>query len=209
MKKQLNTYKNMKRSKQLGMTVDSIKIHIPQWQIGLLTIIILGINFIGALNNSVIQIALPDLSSEIGVRYETLSIIISVYWLSAGIVALPSGKLGDIYSPKKVFVWGLGIFALASILCTITSSYLIIAILRAFQGIGVSIAVVNGVSLLRIIYPVHQIDGAMGYWSASISLGYVLGPSIGGFIVEQIGWRVAFGISGILTALFLGVAIWL
>lgn len=195
--------------KQVEWPNDHIRNRFTQWQLGLLTVVILGINFIGALNNSVIQIALPNLSSEIGVRYETLSIIISVYWLSAGIVALPSGKLGDMYSPKKVFIWGLGIFAFASILCAFTSSYLIITVLRALQGIGVSIAVVNGVSLLRIIYPTSQIDTAMGYWAASISLGYVLGPSVGGFLVEEIGWRLTFAISGLLITLFLGIALWL
>ena len=179
----------------------------PQIHIVLLTVVILGINFIGALNNSVIQIALPDLSSEIGVRYESLSIIISIYWLAAGISALPSGKFGDIYTPKTVFVSGLCLFAVASILCAMTSSYLLIALFRALQGIGVSVAAVNGVSLLRAIYPPQRIDSAMGFWSASISLGYVAGPSVGGLLVERVGWRSTFGVNGALVALFVVFAV--
>ncbi|HSH03508.1 MAG TPA: MFS transporter [Anaerolineae bacterium] len=177
------------------------------WRLLLLTLVIVGINFIGSLTNSTIQIALPQLANEMGVRYETLSVLISIYWLSAGVFALPAGKLGDIYSPKMMFVVGMSMFTGATLMCALTDSYWLLIGSRSMQAVGLSATAVNGVALLRGIYPREQINRAMGYWSAASSLGYVLGPSLGGFLVDMIGWRTTFSVCAGFVAIYIVIAV--
>ncbi len=146
----------------------------------IITTIIILVNLIGSLNNSVIQIALPELSIESNVDYASLSIIISLYWLAAGAFAFPSGKLGEVYTPRRIFLLCLGLFSISSFLCILSQHYLLIAIFRALQGISLSGATVNSIALLRKAYPENERGQALGIWSASTSLGYILGPSLGG-----------------------------
>jgi len=169
---------------------------------------ILSINFIAALNNSIVQLVLPQLSQKMGLEYEISSVVISLYWLSAGITALPAGKLGDIYSPKQIFIFGMAIFSLSSFLSIcVTDSMLQLAVLRAIQGLGASAAIVNGVSLLRLTFPPEEINKMMGWWATSIAMGYMIGPALGGYLVDSLGWKYSFIMNGVITAFFAGYAL--
>ncbi|GAB4151475.1 MAG: MDR family MFS transporter [Candidatus Promineifilaceae bacterium] len=165
----------------------------------IIILIIILVNLLGSIENSVIQIALPNLAIELGRSYSSLSIIISFYWLAAGAFAFPSGKLGEIYSSGRVFLISIMLFAIAGFGCAFAEHYLIITLFRAIQGISLSSATVNSISLLRQAYPEEQRAKALSIWSSSTSIGYIAGPSLGGLLVQYVGWRIVFGFGGIIV----------
>lgn len=167
-------------------------------------LIIVLVNLLGSIENSVIQIALPNLAIDLGRNYSSLSIIISFYWLAAGAFAFPSGKLGEIYSSGRIFLVSIMLFSIAGFGCVFAEHYLTITLFRAIQGISLSSATVNSISLLRQAYPEEQRAKALSIWSSSTSIGYIVGPSLGGLLVQYVGWRIVFGFGGmiILTLFF-------
>lgn len=165
----------------------------------IIILIIILVNLLGSIENSVIQIALPNLAIELGRSYSSLSIIISFYWLAAGAFAFPSGKLGEIYSSGRVFLISIMLFAIAGFGCAFAEHYLTITLFRAIQGISLSSATVNSISLLRQAYPEEQRAKALSIWSSSTSIGYIAGPSLGGLLVQYVGWRIVFGFGGIIV----------
>ena len=169
-----------------------------------LVVLLALVPLIATFQESVIQIALLNLSSEYNVTYASLSIIVVAYTIPLSIFTLPFGKLGDIYQPKYIFSIGVGLLSIFSLGCGFGSSLSIIALSRCIQGIGLAAILATGISLLRAIYPSDQLAQGIGFWSASISLGYIIGPSLGGFSVEVFGWRAVFwttGIIGLIIAL--------
>jgi len=161
-------------------------------KIHIITYAILLAYFLGAFQASIIQLALPNISNEFGVNYASLSLVIAIYFLTFSTFSVSLGKLGDIYTPKVVFLAGLAFFGVASWFSSISHSPFSLMIFRALQGIGIGAMSANGISLLRITYPEERRGHALALWSATVSLGYIIGPSIGGYIVTFYGWRPLF-----------------
>ncbi len=163
----------------------NLKIHIT-------TYAILLAYFLGAFQASVMQLALPHMSNEFGVNYSSLSLVIAVYFLTFSIFSVSFGKLGDIYTPKFIFLVGVVLFGIASWLSSTAQSSFSLMTFRALQGIGIGAMSANGISLMRLTYPESRRGHALALWSANVSLGYIIGPSLGGYIVTFYGWRPFF-----------------
>jgi len=160
--------------------------------------------FLTSFSSAALNVALPQMGNELSADGVTLGWIVSVYPLTAAMFLVPLGKIADIKGRKRIFQIGTWIFALASLLLALTSSSTVMIALRAVQGLGGAMMFGTGFALLTSVYPADKRGRALGINVAAVYSGLSLGPFVGGFLTQQLGWRSIFyftTILGVTTAL--------
>jgi len=121
-----------------------------------------------------------------------LSWVPTAYLLSAAMFLVPFGRIADIYGRKKIFVYGILVFTLGAILSGLARSAAMLILFRAVQGFGASMIFGTAVAIVTSIFAEGERGKALGINVASVYLGQALGPFIGGFLTEHLGWRSIF-----------------
>ena len=154
------------------------------------------------------NIALPAIEKEFDLDAVALSWIVTSYLLSSAVFLLPIGKLADIRGQKPVFQGGIVIFTIATVLCGFAQSGLMLILLRVVQGLGASMTITTSAPILVSVFPPVERGKVLGLNVASVYLGLSMGPFIGGFLTQYLGWRSIFlfcvplGIAVILLVFF-------
>ncbi len=165
-------------------------------------------SFLGPFLISGVNIALPAIEKEFDLNAVGLSWIVTSYLLSSAVFLLPIGKFADIHGQKKVFQGGIIIFTIATTLCGIAPSGLILILLRVVQGLGAAMTMTTGAPILVSVFPPAERGKVLGLNVASVYLGLSMGPFIGGLLTQNFGWRSIFllciplGITVILLTFF-------
>jgi len=149
-------------------------------------------SFLTTFMASSINIALPTIGKEFSIDAVTLSWISMAYILTAAIFLVPFGKVADIYGRKKVYTWGIFIYGLSSLVSAIAPNEMTLIIARAIQGIGGAMIFGTAVAILTSVFPANERGKVIGYNLAATYLGLSLGPSFGGIMTHQLGWRSIF-----------------
>jgi MFS transporter, DHA2 family, methylenomycin A resistance protein len=151
---------------------------------------------------------LVNIKEQLGANVTGLQWIVDGYALVLASLLLTGGALGDRRGSRTIFLVGFALFTLASGLCSLAPTLLVLQIARAFQGLGAALLVPNSLALLNTIYTdVRKRAQAIGIWAAVASIGALSGPLLGGFLVNTFGWRSIFlinlpiGILGFLLTL--------
>jgi MFS family permease len=118
------------------------------------------------LDNTVVNVALPTISRELGAGVSELQWIVDGYVLVFASLLLTGGIAGDRYGRKKVFIAGLAIFTLASALCGLSQSTTQLIAARAFQGVGAALLMPGTLSIITVTFPPHERAKAIGLWAA-------------------------------------------
>jgi len=105
---------------------------------------------------------------------------------------VPFGRIADIYGRKRIFLYGMAVFSLGALLSALSPSAIVLIASRVVQGIGASMIFGTGVAIVTSIFGEGERGKALGINVASIYLGQSLGPFIGGFLTEHLGWRSIF-----------------
>ncbi len=147
------------------------------------------------LDNTVVNIALPTIQRELGASVSDLQWIIDGYVLVFASLLLTGGILGDRYGRKKMFLAGLAIFTLASLACGLSASGGQLIAARALQGVGAALLMPGTLSILTVTFPPEERSKAIGLWAGVSGLALALGPTLGGWMVENIGWESVFFIN--------------
>lgn len=172
-----------------------------------LTIAVLT-SFLGPFLISGVNIALPAIEKEFDLDAVALSWIVTSYLLSSAVFLLPIGKLADIRGQKFVFQGGIIIFTIATALCGIAPSGLILILLRVVQGLGAAMTMTTGAPILVSVFPPAERGKVLGLNVAAVYLGLSMGPFIGGILTQNFGWRSIFlfcvplGIAAIILVFF-------
>ena len=151
--------------------------------------------FMILLDTTVINVALQTLHEEFKSTLDQSQWIISVYVLAMGIVMPLAGFLSGRFGSRKVYLLGLGLFGLGSLLCGLSTSLTQLIIFRIIQGIGGGITSPLGIALLLQSFPIKQHGTALGYYGIVALVAPALGPILGGFLVGINLWRVIFFIN--------------
>ncbi|MGB7545307.1 MAG: MFS transporter, partial [Methanothrix sp.] len=141
---------------------------------------------------SSINIALPAIGKEFSMNAVLLGWIATSYLLSSAVFMVPFGKLADIIGMKKVFLSGLFIFTISSLVAYAAPSSTILILSRVLQGIGAAMIFGTGTAILVNVFPLQERGKVLGINAASVYLGLTLGPFLGGVLTHYFGWRSLF-----------------
>lgn len=149
----------------------------------------------GFIDSTVVHIALPAIQRDLDSGFAALQWIANVYLLALCALMVISGALGDRYGPRRLFMWGIVIFTIASAACAAAPDTKWLIAARSLQGIGAALMLPQSLSIIARLYPPSQRGRAIGIWSACASASAAAGPVVGGFLVDNGGWPYAFWVN--------------
>jgi EmrB/QacA subfamily drug resistance transporter len=148
--------------------------------------------FMLLLDITVVNVALPDIQSSLHASFSDLQWVVDAYSLTLAAFLLTAGVLGDIYGRREVFAIGLVIFSLASLVCGLSTTPLMLNLARAVQGVGGAVMFATSLALIASAFIGRDRGTAFGIYGAVIGGAVAIGPLIGGAITSGIGWRWIF-----------------
>ncbi|WP_061293764.1 MFS transporter [Herbidospora cretacea] len=158
------------------------------------------------LDGTVVNVALPDLGRQLDADIEGLQWTINAYTLTLAGLILLGGSLGDRFGRRKVFMIGVVWFAIASALCGLAPSMETLIAARALQGVGGALLTPGSLAIIQATFSARDRPRAIGAWSGLGGTAAAIGPLLGGWIVETIGWRWVFLINLPLAVVVLVIA---
>jgi len=158
------------------------------------------------LNSTMLAVALPSIMQEFEIGAATVASLVTLY-LGAVAIALPaSGSLGDRFGHRRVFLFGVAAFAIASALAATAVSFEILALSRVLQAASGALVSTSSVALLRAMAPAGRRGSAFGLFDMLVSTSAASGPLVGGLLVGGLGWRSMFVVA-VPVAIFAAVAV--
>ena len=170
--------------------------------------VMLGL-FLGAMESTAVATAMPTVIASLG-GLAIYSWVFSGYILAATISMPLWGRLADLYGRRSVYLTGLTIFLVGSVLSGFASSMTVLIICRTLQGLGGGALIPLGMTIIADLYGLEQRARMQGYFSATWGLASIVGPLIGGFLTDHLSWRWVFFVNvpfGLLAGAILGVAL--
>lgn len=164
--------------------------------------------FFSVLNGTMVNVALPVIGRDLGVEEARLGWVVTGYLLVFGVCVPFFGRLADKFGARRIFVLGLAVFALSSLLIAVSSSYPMLMVARLAQAAGAAAVPGLGMALVSGAYPPEKRGSAMGFVSMTVGTGAAIGPTLGGAISSVLGWNAIFlltTVSGLLIPFALRV----
>jgi EmrB/QacA subfamily drug resistance transporter len=143
----------------------------------------------------VVNVALPAIIRNLGGGLSVQQWIVDAYLLTLGSLILIAGSLSDLFGRKRILKLGLIGFAAASILCALTPNSTLLILARGLQGIAGALLVPSSLALIISTFKGAEQGKAIGTWTAWTGISFIIGPLVGGFLVDAISWRTIFAIN--------------
>lgn len=137
-------------------------------------------------------IALPTIGNDLAVNAILLSWVTTGFFLASAMFAVPFGRIADIYGMKKIFTYGILILTISTLLAAISPSAEFLVITRVFQGVASAMIFVTALAIITSVFPPKERGKAIGMNIMASYIGLVLGPLLGGFLTQYLGWRSIF-----------------
>ncbi|MBN8589149.1 MAG: DHA2 family efflux MFS transporter permease subunit [Rhodothermia bacterium] len=162
--------------------------------------------FLVILDQTVVNVAFPTLRNEFNAPLDDTQWVLSIYVMAMGISTPLAGFLGDRFGMKRIYILGISLFVVSSLLCGLSDSLPLLILARALQGIGGGLALPLGSAQLFRAFPPHEQGLALGLFGIALTMAPALGPIVGGWLVTHDMWRwifylnVPIGVLGVLIA---------
>ena len=160
-------------------------------------------SFVAGLDSTAVNVALPAIREDLGGGLAGQQWVSNAYLLTLGSLILVGGSLGDLYGERRVFSIGVGGFGLVSVLCAVAPSIEFLIAGRALQGAFGALLTPSALALIIAAFPVAERGAAIGSWTAWSGISTVIGPLVGGYLVDAVSWRLIFAINVPFVALTL------
>ncbi|MCW2496632.1 MAG: major facilitator superfamily 1 [Jatrophihabitans sp.] len=151
--------------------------------------------FMGQLDASIVALAYPSIGTDLHAPLSSVAWVSLSYLIALGALLIPVGSAADRYGRKRLYLWGLALFGLASAGCALAPTLGVLIAVRAVQGVGAAMLQANSVALVTTVAPLGRLRLAVGLQTGAQALGLALGPVAGGAVVAALGWRWVFGIN--------------
>ncbi len=165
-------------------------------------------SFLTPFMGSSINVALPSIGKELEIDAILLGWMATAYLLASSMALVPIGRLADIYGRKRVFIYGVITFVLASALTALSNSAAMLIGFRVLQGIGGAMLFSTAVAILTSVFPPEERGKVLGINAASVYVGLSVGPFVGGLLTQHLGWRSIFWVNVPLGLIVLAFALW-
>lgn len=161
-------------------------------QLKLVLVISILASFVAFLDGSVVNVALPSITKELGGGLATQQWVVDAYLLTLGSFILVAGSLSDLFGRKKVLSAGLIGFLITSLLCAFAPNATFLIIMRALQGLAGALLVPSSLAIIISAFKDEAQGKAIGTWTAWTGITFIIGPLVGGFLVDKASWRWIF-----------------
>ncbi|MEO6470867.1 MAG: DHA2 family efflux MFS transporter permease subunit [Aeromicrobium sp.] len=151
--------------------------------------------FMILVDSTIVSVATPVIKEELNTTYNAVLWVTSAYLLAYAVPLLITGRLGDRFGPKNLYMAGLTLFTLSSLWCGLTGSVEILIVARIFQGLGASMMTPQTMSVITRTFPASNRGQAMALWGATAGVATLVGPILGGILVDTAGWEWIFFIN--------------
>ena len=164
--------------------------------------------FMILVDSTIVAVANPSIMAALDITdYDVIVWVTSAYLLAYAVPLLLSGRLGDRFGPKNLYIAGLVVFTVASLWCGLSGSVGMLIAARVLQGIGAALLTPQTLSMITRIFPPERRGVALSLWGATAGVATLAGPVAGGVLVDRLGWawiffvNVPIGVVGVVLAL--------
>ena len=172
------------------------------------TIFVIAItSFIATFMGSAMNLSIPAMGAEFRVSASTIGWVITVYMLTVAVFSVPFGRLADMTRKKLIYLPGLLMFSMTSLLSAFAWNFNVLIVLRVLQGISGSMIFSTGTAILISAFPGSERGRVLGYSTAATYIGLSVGPVAGGFLNHYLGWRSIFVLTCIISGIVFLIAL--
>ncbi len=181
-------------------------VHGPNHKWWALGVVQTGV-LMSTLDAGIVAVSLPTIMARFHAGVTMIQWIVLAYLVVITVTLLPFGRLADMYGRKQIYTLGFVIFTAGSALCGASQSVEQLALFRAFQAVGASMLMANGMAITSAVFPARERGKALGIGGTVVATGTTIGPTIGGLLTQWLGWRSIFyvnipvGVIGVAMAL--------
>ena len=150
--------------------------------------------FILMLDSTVVALALPTIEKDLHASADNVQWVLNGYLLVISVLVVTAGRLGDIFGRRRIFLIGMAVFGVGSVLAAVASDDAALVAARAVQGAGGAAMLSLSLAIVSHAFPVEQQGQALGIWAAVSALALAIGPLVGGALIE-VDWRLIFWIN--------------
>lgn len=156
--------------------------------------ILIGV-LMSALDSSIVNIALPTISADLGVSAASVIWVANGYQVASAAAMLTCASLGSRIGERRFYTAGLALFTIASLGCALAPSFLVLVAMRILQGLSYAVLISVGYGMYRVIFPARSLGTIFGVNALVFAVGTALGPALGGLIVSYASWPWLFYIN--------------
>ncbi|WP_216850947.1 MFS transporter [Acidisphaera sp. L21] len=151
-----------------------------------------GVSFMIMLDSNIVAVSLPAIARDLNAVFADIEWVVSAYVLTFAALLMPSGALADRFGRRRLLTIGISVFTLASLLCGLAPTAIILNMARALQGVGAAIQLSAALAVLGHEFRGPERAKAFAFWGTVIGIAVGVGPLVGGLITSAFGWRWAF-----------------
>jgi EmrB/QacA subfamily drug resistance transporter len=172
----------------VGVAPPALDSRVARWTVAAS---ILG-SSLAFIDGSVVNVALPAIQHDLGGGLATQQWVVNAYLLTLGSLILVGGSLGDIFGESRVFAIGVASFAGASLLCAIAPNAPALIVFRGIQGMAGALLVPASLAMITATFTGTARGNAIGQWTSWSGISFIIGPTLGGWLVDVSTWRLIF-----------------
>ncbi|WP_104167828.1 DHA2 family efflux MFS transporter permease subunit [Arthrobacter sp. SX1312] len=151
--------------------------------------------FMILVDSTIVSVATPAIMEGLDAGIDSVIWVTSAYLLAYAVPLLVTGRLGDRFGPKRIYLVGLVVFTLSSAWCGLSGTVEALILARVLQGLGAALMTPQTMSVITRIFPPERRGAAMGLWGSVAGIATLVGPVLGGILVDSAGWEWIFFIN--------------
>ncbi len=176
----------------MTMILSASRSRTAQGRVLVLLTMSLGV-LIAQIDTSVVNLAVKQIGAALDAGVTALQWVVDAYNLVYASLLLTAGTLADLFGRRRVFALGIALFTLGSLVCGLAPNVTILIAGRAIAGLGAALEIPTSLAILTVAYPeTNERSRALGVWASCNGLAFIIGPTLGGVLVDAAGWRSIF-----------------